>query len=921
MKHTRGALFGVLVGVALLLQLFLVPGVITQNARAAPIELHVGFLQAIDSLNPFRGLNDPSYVFYGMVYDYLFSFDQDGNLVPNLALSASCDAVCMNWTYQIRRGVYWNDPANPSSHVEMTAADVAFSFNYNVQNFFQLWAFEPYVNRIVQCGGGKTTGCGAVVSSPWNVTVYFDRPFAPGKVMMFPIIQEAQWVGISAAQAQGHFDNLDPIGTGPFIADAAIGTQWQTSQPLVVHKNANYHPVGNITTPVTMDTVYLQQFADENTLVAAVRAGTIDLAKLTSAGYGALAGAANVGRQEGLLSTEWWAEVGFTQLSNSQTNGKLNPARYDEQVRRSLAMATNKDYIVKTIYQGKGQRGDDMMTPVSGDWYYDPTTDGNNLTFSMSAANALLDSVGYTGARVSNPDVPGGIRTAVADRTFVNTNGQTVTVPAGTQLIFNMVTRLEFPQEYQTALYLKAQWAQLGVLLNVKNELESALTSDVYSGAVESYIWYWSGDPDPNYLLSCESGYTLDGWNDNYWNNATYNQLYVDSLAAQDHATRVDLVHQAEALHYKSAVYIIYIYPFGEWAYRTDHFTNWGDWNAHPYRQIDAFWGANPLFFDLQAGNIQPTNNLPTKPVIAGSSTITTFVNTSVSFSGSSTDPDAGQTLTWSWNWGNGQVTIHQNSTAITQDQARYMWPTNGTYTVTLSVSDGYGSVTSDPVTVTVNLMPAAHGWINGTVKDVAAHAIPGAAVTTTPGSYQSTANATGVYSIVAPTGTYSATAHLDLFTDQTITNIVVPLNGTAWANFTLAPNVGWIVGTVTKTSDGSAIAGAVVYASVAGVAVGTDAADSNGRYNISVVPGTYLVNASATGFKTKNVTGVVVSSGAAVTQNFALDAVVVPQEGLSTLMVVAIILVVVAAAAVLVFMMMRRRKKKDDQGRVELPP
>jgi ABC-type transport system substrate-binding protein len=855
-----------------------------------------------------------------MIYDYLFSFDQDGNLIPNIALAASCDAVCMNWTYQIRHGVYWNDPANPSSHVELTAADVAFSFNYNIQNFFQLWAFEPYVNRIVQCSGGQATNCGAVVSSPWNVTVYFDRPFAPGKVMMFPILQQAQWGSISPSQAQGHFDNLDPIGTGPFIADPAIGTQWQTNQPLVVHKNPNYHPVGNHTGPVTVDTVYLQQFADENTLVSAVRAGTIDLAKLTSSGYGSLAGVANVGRQEGLLSTEYWTEIGFQQLSSTSVNGKLNPARWDEKVRRALAMATNKDYIIKTIYQGKGVRGDDLMTPVADFWHYDPTSDGSNLTFSLTAANALLDSAGYTGPRVANSAVPAGIRTAASDINFVNTNGQSVTVPAGTQLIFNMVTRLEFPQEGQTALYLKAEWAQVGVLLNIKNELESALTGDVYSGAVETYIWYWSGDPDPNYLMSCESGYTLDGWNDNYWNNATYNQLYVDSLAAQDPAQRRLIVLQAEKVHYQSAVYIIYIYPFGEWAYRTDHFSGWGDWNAHPYRQIDAFWGANPLFFDLVAG-APPVDNPPTKPVIAGGTTVTAFANTTVSFSGTSSDPDAGQTLSWSWNWGNGEVTINQHDSSITQDSASYMWTLPGTYTVTLAVSDGTLSATSDPVQVTVVQATTPLGWINGTVKDSASSPIVGAAVTTTPGNYAGASDASGVYSVLVPTGTYSAAASKDLYTAQTINNLVVTANNRTWANFTLARNQGWISGTVTSSADGSAIAGAAVYATVSGSALATDLTDAQGHYNLSIVPGTYAMNANATGYHTKNATGVAVTLGATTTQNFVLDPVVVPPTGLSTLVVVAIALVVVAAAAVLVFLMLRRRKKKDDQGRVELPP
>ena len=483
--RVRRALLCAAIALLLALQAIQFAGPGSSDVRAAgPVELRVGFLEAIDSLNPFRGINDPSYVFMGLVYDFLYSLDEGGNYVPNLAVSAACDATCRNWTYQIRQGVRWHDGT------PLTADDVAFTINYNIQNFFQLWAFEPYVNRIVQCQGGQTTNCGAVVSSPWNVTIYFDLPFVPGQSLFVPILQKAQWQSIPASQAQGKFQNANPMGTGPFVADANIFDQWSTGQPLVMHKNPNYHPVGSHTGPPVIDDIYLQQFADENTLASALRAGTIDLAKLTSAGYGSLEGVPNIERQQTLPVTHYSLEVGFTQLSSTSVNGKLNPARWDEQVRRALAMATNKDYIIKTIYQGKGMRGDDLMTPVADFWHYDPTSDGSNLTFSLTAANALLDSAGYTGARVANSAVPAGIRTAASDLHFVNTNGQSVTVPAGTQLIFNMVTRLEFPQEGQTALYLKAEWAQVGVLLNIKNELESALTGDVYSGAVETYIWY-----------------------------------------------------------------------------------------------------------------------------------------------------------------------------------------------------------------------------------------------------------------------------------------------------------------------------------------------------------------------------------------------------------------------------------------------
>src|SRR2546422_10671866 len=107
------------------------PGV-TTNAKAAQVVFHMGFLEAVDYLNPFRGLNDPSYELFGFIYDYLFSLDQDGHPIPNLATDATCDATCTNWTYTIRQGVKWSDGS------DFTANDVVFSVNYNIRDFTHL---------------------------------------------------------------------------------------------------------------------------------------------------------------------------------------------------------------------------------------------------------------------------------------------------------------------------------------------------------------------------------------------------------------------------------------------------------------------------------------------------------------------------------------------------------------------------------------------------------------------------------------------------------------------------------------------------------------------------------------------------------------------------------------------------------------
>ena len=543
---------------------------LTTNAKAQTTSpLRVGFLASIESLNPFRGINDADYFFYGLVYDYLFALDEDGNPQPDIAISAAPDAAGFNWTYTIRQGVKFHDGT------PVTADDVAFSVNYNIPGggtFFHLWAYEPYVNRIVRCASGQKTHCGAEVTGANQVTVYFDLPFVPGKALYVPIIQKAQWSSISPQTAQTSYQNLNPIGTGPFMADASIGNQWLNGQPLLLHKNPNYH----LYVPQIAD-VFLISGIQDVTLVQSLQTGDIDVADVTPGGYDALAGISGVGRQEYLLSTQYWIEFSFQQINENQANGRLNPARWDQNVRRAAAMAVNKDAIVQSDFLGKGERGSSLLSPITPFWHYDPTTNpGANLTYNVAAANALLDSSGYTDRTTCR----NGVR-AAARNINVDANGQPGVVPAGTCLSFKLGVRQEYPQEQAAARDIVSMFQQVGIEITNTNGnpgtfsimKEDALSDAVYySNTIDTYVWYWSGDPDPNYLMSIESGYTLDGWNDNYWDNATYNQLYVQHLAAWDPNQRQQIVRAAEKLHYESAVYLILIYPYGEWAYREDKF-------------------------------------------------------------------------------------------------------------------------------------------------------------------------------------------------------------------------------------------------------------------------------------------------------------------------------------------------------------
>src|SRR3989442_35456 len=308
--------------------------------------------------------------------------------------------------------------------------------------------------------------------------------------------------------------------------------------------------------------------------------------------------------------------------------------------------------------------------------------------------------------------------------------------------------------------YLVAESARIGIKLVPTNKLENALSKDVYGGKVDTYFWYWSGDPDPNYLLSIESGFTLDGWNDNFWDNASYNALYVKQLSDTNFTQRQKDVRAAEKLNYESAVYIIYIFPYGEWAWRTDRFTGWGDWNAHPYRQMDAFWGANPL------GWVNGTVKDST---------------TQLGISGA------------------GVRTSPGNYSGLTDSTGAYsiLLPP-GAYSVTAGASL-YESKTTTGVTVSANtvtvvnfLLVPARGWIAGTVRSAVGNtAIAGAAIyiyASGGQQYAVTTNAPRSYNKSLAPRQYSVNASATGYFSSNKTGIVVVDGQTKTVDFSLNP-------------------------------------------------------------------------------------------------------------------------------------
>lgn len=572
---------------------------IVGEAQARETVLRVGFLQKIDSLNPYIGLNDASYIFYGLIFDSMNVIDNQMNPTPDLATGVwavpeSDPAMILSgepygsvWQYNLTDKAMWHD-GEP-----FTADDVVFNFNLNAYNFASMWAYQPYSYYMKD----------SVKIDEQTVRVHFyDRgtgdsmPAAYAYLMSIPMLPKHKlenmnpftigfnWTGVFSG-------DFPIIGTGPFTGTKNIRQEWVAGDQITLVKNENYHwKYTKADAPEIKFDKLVMYFYDETTAMTyALENNELDIAAFPPQAYNNIRNdvadgtSRNITTFDGPKITQYWTEIGI----NSNLAGP-NPSRLDKNIRLAMAMATNKSYIVSQYYLGLADEGTTLIPPVNTYWHYEPNAT-EKIQFDLEAAKELLNESFY---RDTNGD---GYRECMAE-SYAVAEGL---VPEGKPLVYEMLVRREYPEEKDIAMYLEDTWAQIGIRLNYETVDEAELSTQAYGYAYDTFIWYWSADIDPNYQLYVQTKAAWGGWSDNKYYNATYEQNYLNSVLELDKTQRKVYVDNCQRTNYLDAYYIILAYPYQTYAWRNDTFSGWGDWTADPGRSMDNFWMGNPLFFDL----------------------------------------------------------------------------------------------------------------------------------------------------------------------------------------------------------------------------------------------------------------------------------------------------------------------------------
>ncbi|MEO8476731.1 MAG: ABC transporter substrate-binding protein [Actinomycetota bacterium] len=524
----------------------------SSSAADAPVVLTVGTTVDLVTDNPFAVSAGNDWSVVTTQYDMMLKFDSE-TLSPAPSLATGCEANDDStvWTCTLRDGLKWSDGS------PLTSRDIAFSYRFIIDNKVpQYRAYFPF-NPTFETPDDQT---------------FIWKAEAPTFALDMPpwayIVPQKVWEGVdgkplSEIKAQ---ENTPSIGSGPFTL-----TEWTQGQGWTMQKNPYFwgdEPV--------VDTLKFRVYSNQEAMTQALRNGEIDVADgLRPSLVQSVDGIDGVTVQK--VVSDWWLNLAFN-FGGQGPDADPLPALKDIDVRTAIEMAIDKQAIADKVYQGTATTGDTIIRPASAFWHLDIPAD-QEVPFSPEDAAAMLEEAGYT-------DTDGdGIRedpsTGEPLQMLIPASQDTTGAVEAGQLIVG---------------YLKA----IGIEVDLKPVTDAKMNDYWGAGNFDAYIWYWSGDPDPDYQLSVFTTDQCGDWSDGCFSDPTYDALYERQRGILNRNERLKVVQEAQQYLYDQVPGVVLAYPGWIQAYRSDRFEGWvpapGDHGyLTPTYNYDSFVSVHPV--------------------------------------------------------------------------------------------------------------------------------------------------------------------------------------------------------------------------------------------------------------------------------------------------------------------------------------
>jgi len=296
--------------------------VVTATPAPAPQPKAGGVLiaaRAADAtgLDPHKQTAFASFRVMELIFDTLVTLDKDMNIVPSLAESWAYTNDGKTLTFKIRQGVKFHN-GDP-----MTSADVKFSF-------------ERILDEATAAAARSNFAVVDTITAPDDSTVVFNLKNA--NAAMLAAMTTANAAIIDKKLVEGGADpGIDAIGTGPFKLN-----KWDPGKTLLLDANKDYWVPG---LPY-LDGIEFRTIPDESTILAGLRAGTLDWGMINDPRV-----AITAGSSASKLVIQRAPALAYHVLQLNATR----PVFADVKVRQALACAIDRQQVLDTASLGEGE--------------------------------------------------------------------------------------------------------------------------------------------------------------------------------------------------------------------------------------------------------------------------------------------------------------------------------------------------------------------------------------------------------------------------------------------------------------------------------------------------------------------------------------------------------------------------------------
>ena len=430
------------------------------------------------------------------------------NIVPALAESWTVAPDGKAYTFKLRKGVKFHSNANFKPTRDFDADDVLFSWNRMADEhhpFHTMTAGQTF--SYYDDMGMKNIVDRVEKLDDYTVRFVLKRseaPFLADMAMDFASILSKEYFETMMKKGTPNAADVYPIGTGPFefvsyqkdaiIRYKAFDKYW-----------GGRPKIDSLVYAITRDATarYAKLKTGECQVMAFPKPADLDAMKQDPA----LA----LQQKEGL-------NIGYIAF-----NVEKKPFD-DKRVRQALNYATNKEAILKAVYQGNGRVAKNPIPPIL--WGYNDAV--QDYPYDPAKAKELLAQAGHP-------------------------NGFDV------DLWYLPVTRPYNPDGKRMAELIQADWAKVGVRAKLVTYEWAEYRKRAKGGEHQVVMFGWSGDngdPDNFFvpLLGCEA--VKGGGNNARWCNKAFEDLVIQAAQTPKQADRAKLYEQAQVIVHDEAPWI-----------------------------------------------------------------------------------------------------------------------------------------------------------------------------------------------------------------------------------------------------------------------------------------------------------------------------------------------------------------------------